>query len=137
MSEKATLRFETKADQPDGRDRAKESRDLILSSPLEESESDSQTITKYRPKTARPSLYRVILLNDDFTPMDFVVHILKKFFNKPESEANRLMLQVHSQGSATAGVFSFEIAETKVYLVNEYAKGHKHPLKCVMEKDPS
>ena len=77
----------------------------------------------------------MILLNDDFTPIDFVVHVLQKFFNKNIDDANKVMMQVHQQGSGIAGVFSHEIAETKVYLVNDYAKRNQHPLKSVMEKD--
>jgi ATP-dependent Clp protease adaptor protein ClpS len=100
-----------------------------------QNETEGLTITKPRPKMAKPSLYRVLLLNDDFTPMDFVVHVLQKFFNKPEPDATRIMLQVHEQGSGLAGIFTFEVAETKTYLVNEYAKGRRHPLKCVMERE--
>lgn len=87
-----------------------------------------------KPKTRAPSFYSVILLNDDFTPMDFVVHVLQKFFQKNLEEANLIMLQVHNQGSGVAGVFSYEIAETKVFLVNQYSKQHKYPLKCTLEK---
>ncbi|MBK7845485.1 MAG: ATP-dependent Clp protease adapter ClpS [Bdellovibrionales bacterium] len=96
--------------------------------------SQTGTLTKSRSKTKEPSLYKVVLLNDDFTPMDFVVQILKKFFGKSEAEANNIMLQVHNQGAGIAGVFSHEIAETKVYLVHEYSRQSQHPLKCVMEK---
>ena len=77
----------------------------------------------------------MILLNDDFTPMDFVVHVLQKFFMKTGDEANHIMLQVHQQGSGVAGIFSHEIAETKVYMVNDYARKSKHPLKSIMEKE--
>lgn len=87
------------------------------------------------PRVARPSLYKVILLNDDFTPMDFVISILKKFFSKSDGEAQRIMLQVHQDGAAIAGVYTFEVAETKVYLVNEFSRRHKFPLKCIMEKE--
>lgn len=98
---------------------------------------EGHIITKYKPKLAKPSFYKVLLLNDDYTPMDFVVHILKKFFAKSENEAARIMLEVHKQGVGVAGVFPFEVAETKVYFVNEYSKTHKHPLKCIMEKETS
>jgi ATP-dependent Clp protease adaptor protein ClpS len=87
-----------------------------------------------KPKTRTPPMYKVLLLNDDFTPMDFVIHILQKFFAKEYDEATRIMLQVHHQGAGVAGVFSFEIAETKVYQVNQYAKQRNQPLKCTMEK---
>ncbi len=106
--------------------------------PLFASENDTGsqtgTLTKSKSKTKEPSLYKVVLLNDDFTPMDFVVQILKKFFGKSEAEANNIMLQVHNQGAGIAGVFSHEIAETKVYLVHEFSRQSQHPLKCVMEK---
>ena len=86
-------------------------------------------------KLQKPSLYKVILLNDDFTPMDFVVHILKKFFNKDDSAAYDIMIEVHTQGSGVAGVFSFEIAEMKSAQVNAYSKENEHPLKTVIEKE--
>lgn len=98
-------------------------------------EGDEQVITKYRPKTAKPPLYRVMLLNDDFTPMDFVILVLKKYFMKSDAEATRIMLQVHTEGAGLAGVYTFEVAETKVYAVNEFSRRHKHPLKCIMEKE--
>ena len=94
----------------------------------------TQTLVKPKQELKEPSFYKVVLLNDDFTPMDFVVHILQKFFGKTGDDANKIMLQDHHQGSGVAGVYSHEIAETKVYLVNDYAKKNKHPLKCVMEK---
>src|SRR5271168_1231904 len=94
-----------------------------------ETEGDGLTVTKRKPQTEKPSLYRVILLNDDFTPMDFVLLILKKFFMRSDGEANRIMLQVHTEGAGLAGVYTFEVAETKVYTVNEFSRRHKHPLK--------
>ncbi len=87
-----------------------------------------------QPRTKTPSMYRVLLLNDDFTPMDFVIRILQKFFAKNMTEATQVMLQVHQQGAGVAGVFTYEIAETKVYQVNQFAKQHQYPLKCTMEK---
>lgn len=113
----------------------KKERSLVPKSSRNEPETDGLTITKPRPKVAKPSFYKVILLNDDFTPMDFVVHILKKFFSKSEPEAQAIMLEVHQKGSGLAGVFTFEVAETKSYMVNEYAKGHQHPLKCIVERE--
>ncbi len=98
-------------------------------------DGDEQVITKVRPQTAKPPLYRVILLNDDFTPMEFVILILKKFFMKSDAEAHRIMLQVHNDGAGLAGIYTFEVAETKVYSVNEFSRRHKHPLKCSMEKE--
>ena len=87
-----------------------------------------------QPRTKTPSMYRVLLLNDDFTPMDFVIRILQKFFAKNMTDATKIMLQVHQQGAGVAGVFTYEIAETKVYQVNQFAKQNQHPLKCTMEK---
>lgn len=101
--------------------------------PLEQ----SGVATQERVKTKRPSMYRVILLNDDFTPMDFVVHVLKKFFDRSESEAMEVMLQVHHQGAGVAGVYQYDIAEMKVVTVNAFAKKNQHPLKCIMEKESS
>lgn len=97
--------------------------------------SGTQVLTRPKPKLMPPSMYKVILLNDDFTPMDFVVHILVKFFSKTETEAADIMLQVHQQGSGVAGIFTHEVAETKVYLVNDYSRKNRHPLKCIMEPD--
>ncbi len=97
-------------------------------------DSGVRTAPITRPRTKTPSMYRVLLLNDDFTPMDFVIHVLQKFFAKNMTEATTIMLQVHQQGAGVAGVFTYEIAETKVYQVNQAAKQNKHPLKCTMEK---
>lgn len=91
--------------------------------------------TEAKAKTEIPSLYRVILLNDDFTPMDFVVHVLKAFFDKTDVESVEIMLSVHHKGFGIAGVYQFDIAETKVFQVNQYARKNEHPLKCVLEKD--
>ncbi len=94
----------------------------------------AQTLVRPDAKTKAPSLYKVIILNDDFTPREFVVHILVRFFGKSETEANTLMLRVHHQGSGVAGTYSHEIAETKTYQVNTYSKQNQFPLKCVMEE---
>jgi ATP-dependent Clp protease adaptor protein ClpS len=88
-----------------------------------------------RPKTKRPSLYKVLLLNDDYTPMDFVVHVLEHVFGKSRDEAIEIMLHVHHQGVGVCGVYTFEIAETKVAQVIELARRHEHPLQCTMEKE--
>src|SRR6185312_4611800 len=103
--------------------------------PDQHDDPDQLVITETKPKTARPPLYKVVLLNDDFTPMDFVILILKKFFMKSEVEAARIMMQVHSEGAGLAGIYTYELAETKVYAVNEFSRRHKHPLKCIMEKE--
>lgn len=91
-------------------------------------------ITRTKPQTKRPSLYRVLLLNDDYTPMEFVVHVLERFFNKNRDDANRIMLHVHHHGVGECGVFTYEVAETKVTQVMDFARKHQHPLQCVMEK---
>ena len=91
-------------------------------------------ITKTKPQTKRPSLYRVLLLNDDYTPMEFVVHVLEKFFQKDVEAATKIMLHVHHHGIGECGIFTYEIAETKVTQVMDFARKHQHPLQCVMEK---
>ncbi len=91
-------------------------------------------ITEPKTRTKTPPMYQVILMNDDYTPMDFVIHVLQKFFNKETTEATQIMLDVHNKGAGICGIFSYEIAETKVYLVNQYARQNRHPLKCTMEK---
>ena len=91
-------------------------------------------ITKTRPKTKRPSLYRVLLLNDDYTPMEFVVLVLERFFNKDRETAQRIMMHVHQHGIGECGVFTYEVAETKVTQVMDFARKHQHPLQCIMEK---
>lgn len=94
----------------------------------------TSVITKVKPKTKRPNLYRVLILNDDYTPMEFVVHVLEKFFNKDVEAATTIMLHVHHHGIGECGVFTYEIAETKVTQVMDFARKHQHPLQCVMEK---
>jgi ATP-dependent Clp protease adaptor protein ClpS len=91
-------------------------------------------ITKTRPQTKRPSMYRVLLLNDDYTPMEFVVHVLERFFNKDREAATQIMLHVHHHGIGECGVYTYEVAETKVTQVMDFARKHHHPLQCVMEK---
>ena len=87
-----------------------------------------------KPKLKRPPLYKVFLLNDDYTPMDFVVHILEVFFSMHRENATRIMLEVHTRGKGICGIFTHEIAETKVSLVNDYSRENQHPLLCEMEK---
>ncbi len=96
--------------------------------------SGTAVITKTRPQTKRPNMYRVLLLNDDYTPMEFVVIVLQRFFNKTADEATRIMLHVHHHGVGECGVFTYEIAETKVTQVMDFARKHQHPLQCIMEK---
>ena len=91
-------------------------------------------ITKPKAKTKKPNLYRVLLLNDDYTPMEFVVLVLERFFNKSREDATQIMLHVHQNGVGECGVFTYEVAETKVTQVMDFARKHQHPLQCVMEK---
>ena len=88
-----------------------------------------------RPKTKRPPLYKVLILNDDYTPMEFVVHVLERFFGMNHAQAFEIMLTVHKKGLAVVGVFSYEIAETKVAQVMDFAQRHQHPLQCTMERE--
>lgn len=95
----------------------------------------TEVITRTKPKTQKPSLYRVLLLNDDYTPMEFVIHVLERFFQKDREAATRIMLHVHNHGVGECGVFTYEVAETKVTQVMDFARQHQHPLQCVMEKN--
>lgn len=96
--------------------------------------SGTAIITRTKTKTKRPSLYRVLLLNDDYTPMEFVVHVVQKFFNKSQEDAYQIMMHVHQNGVGECGIFTYEVAETKVTQVMDFARKHQHPLQCVMEK---
>jgi ATP-dependent Clp protease adaptor protein ClpS len=93
------------------------------------------TITKTEPKTKKPNLYKVILLNDDYTPQEFVVWLLEAVFNKDREAATRIMLHVHQTGVGICGIYTFEVAETKVAQVLELARRNEHPLQCTMEKE--
>jgi len=92
-------------------------------------------IVKPKAKTKKPSMYKVLMLNDDYTPMEFVVHILERFFAKSRQEATRIMLHVHRRGVGICGVYTYEVAETKVTQVMDFARQHQHPLQCTLEKD--
>jgi ATP-dependent Clp protease adaptor protein ClpS len=92
-------------------------------------------VVKAKPKTKKPSMYKVLMLNDDYTPMEFVVHILERFFAKSRQEATRIMLHVHRRGVGVCGVYTYEVAETKVTQVMDFARQHQHPLQCTLEKD--
>ncbi len=94
----------------------------------------TSVITRTTTQTKKPSLYRVLLLNDDYTPMEFVVDVLRRFFGKDPEEATRIMLHVHNNGVGQCGIYTYEIAETKVTQVMEFARKHQHPLQCIMEK---
>jgi len=97
--------------------------------------TETSVIAKSRPKLKRPPLYKVLLLNDDFTPMEFVVHVLEKFFSVNHDKAVQIMLAVHQKGIAVVGVYSHEVAETKVTQVMDYSRKNQHPLQCTMEKE--
>ena len=88
-----------------------------------------------RAKTKRPSMYKVLMLNDDYTPMEFVVHVLERFFSKSREEATQIMLHVHRRGVGICGVYTYEVAETKVTQVTEFARRNQHPLRCTLEKE--
>lgn len=98
-------------------------------------EGKTGLVTKTRPKTKRPSLYKVLLLNDDYTPMDFVVSVLQRFFSLSREQATQVMLKVHREGMGVCGIFPRDVAATKVEQVKSYAKQHQHPLQCVMEEN--
>jgi ATP-dependent Clp protease adaptor protein ClpS len=91
--------------------------------------------TKTRTKTKKPSMYKVLMLNDDYTPMEFVVLVLEQFFEKQHEEAIKIMLHVHQKGVGICGVFTYEVAETKVTQVMDFARKHEHPLQCTLEKE--
>ena len=101
------------------------------------SNGDSGTIvvTETKTKTKKPSMYKVLLLNDDYTPMEFVVHILERIFHKSHEEATQIMLHVHQKGIGVCGVYTYEIAETKVNQVMDLARQNQHPLQCTLEKE--
>ena len=108
---------------------------ITMSDKDEPDDGDSGVILETRKKTQRPPLYKVMLLNDDYTPMEFVVHVLERFFGMNHAQSFELMLTVHKKGLAVVGVFSFEVAETKVAQVMDFARRHQHPLQCTMEKE--
>lgn len=94
-----------------------------------------QVVTKTKEKTEKPSMYKVLLLNDDYTPMEFVTHVLERFFAKSQEDAHQIMLHVHNHGVGICGVYTYEVAETKVSQVIDFARQNQHPLQCTMEKD--
>lgn len=108
---------------------------LLMSDRKDGPGEDHSVITQTRPKTQRPPMYKVMLLNDDYTPMEFVVHVLERYFGMDHGRAFEIMLTVHKKGLAVVGVYSFEVAETKVVQVMEAARRHQHPLQCTMEKE--
>ncbi|ORU90726.1 MAG: ATP-dependent Clp protease adaptor ClpS [Cycloclasticus sp. symbiont of Poecilosclerida sp. M] len=103
--------------------------------PFEHDDDGELAVEAARPKLKKPSMYKVLLLNDDFTPMDFVVATLKKFFHKDHEEAVKITMSVHLNGVGICGIFSKEIAETKVNYVQAYSQANQHPLQCTMEME--
>ncbi len=97
--------------------------------------TNTGVVTRTKPKTKKPSMYKVLMLNDDYTPMEFVVHVLERFFGKGREEATQIMLHVHQRGVGICGVYPYEIAETKVTQVMDFAIQHQHPLQCTLEKE--
>lgn len=97
--------------------------------------NDTGLLTRTKVRTKKPSLYKVLLLNDDYTPMEFVVHVLELYFGLDVERATQVMLHVHQKGVGVCGVYTYEVAETKVTQVTEYARKNQHPLQCTMEKD--
>ena len=96
---------------------------------------NTAVVVKARPRTRKPAMFKVLMLNDDYTPMEFVVHVLERFFQKTRDEATRIMLNVHKRGVGVCGVYTYEVAETKVTQVMDLARQNQHPLQCTIEKD--
>ena len=97
--------------------------------------TDGLAVQEAKPKLKKPTLYKVMLINDDYTPMEFVVVVLQRIFNKPREQAVRIMLNVHQKGAGVCGVYPREIAETKVKQVSDFAAENQHPLQCTMEPE--
>jgi ATP-dependent Clp protease adaptor protein ClpS len=108
---------------------------ITMSSDNDRPDEDIGVVTATRPKTKRPPMYKVLMLNDDFTPMEFVVLVLERFFGLSSSQSVEIMMTVHQKGVALVAVFSFEVAETKVTQVMDFAQRNQHPLQCTMEKE--
>lgn len=105
-----------------------------MTNQLDHKNDDGLVLQEAKPRVKRPPLYKVLLLNDDYTPMEFVVHVLEKIFGMNREKATQIMLHVHTRGVGVCGVYSRDVAETKVALVNDYSRENQHPLKCVMEE---
>ncbi len=102
--------------------------------PRRSGDNDTGIVVEERTRTKKPSMYKVIMLNDDYTPMEFVVHVLRKLFNKSDEDATRIMLHIHQKGVGVCGVYTYEVAETKVQGVMDLARKNQHPLQCTLEK---
>lgn len=98
-------------------------------------DEDIGVVLKPRERTKRPAMYKVLMLNDDYTPMEFVIHVLERFFNRTQQDATQIMLHVHQRGVGVCGVYTYEVAETKVAQTMDLARQHQHPLQCTIEKD--
>jgi|TARA_B110000263_G_C15088623_1_gene409776 ATP-dependent Clp protease adaptor protein ClpS len=107
---------------------------LEMSDETDNQQDEGLALQEAKPKLKRPPMYKVILINDDYTPMEFVVHILEEFFSRDREAATRIMLEVHTSGKGVCGIYTHEIAETKVSQVNLYARENQHPLLCTLEK---
>jgi len=105
-----------------------------MSAHRQDDAQDGFAVEEVKPKLKQPPLYKVIILNDDFTPMEFVVEVLQKFFGMDQEKATQIMLHVHTRGVGVCGVYTRDVAETKVHQVNNYARENQHPLLCTMEK---
>ena len=110
-------------------------KNIYMVKPDKENQGSIELGIMTRTKTTKPAMYRVLLLNDDFTPMEFVVHVLEKLFGKNNQDATEIMLQVHRRGAGVCGIYTYEVAETKVAQVMDYARKNEHPLQCTMEKE--
>ena len=106
-----------------------------MSNDKKEIQEEGGVATLTRPKVKQPRMYKVVMMNDDYTTMDFVIHVLQKYFHKTYDEANKIMLNVHHKGKDICGLYPYDVAATKVMQVNDYAKKSEMPLKCVMEKN--
>ncbi|MCX8506003.1 MAG: ATP-dependent Clp protease adapter ClpS [Alphaproteobacteria bacterium] len=106
-----------------------------MSGDIKRNLSEEGVIVRDKPQTKKPPMYKVLMLNDDYTPMEFVIHVLERFFAKNREEATRIMLHVHQQGVGICGVFTYDVAETKVTQVMDFARKHLHPLQCTLDKD--
>lgn len=103
--------------------------------PVGSNEPNDAVVVKPRPKTRKPTMYKVLMLNDDYTPMEFVVYVLERFFFKNREQATQIMLNVHRRGVGVCGVYTYEVAETKVTQVMDLARQNQHPLQCTIEKE--
>ena len=136
----ASITGRTKADQilgnsEDRRQKTGDTRQAMTDRDTDKDGGQSQVILETRQRTKKPSMYKVIMLNDDYTPMEFVVYVLQRFFNMSDSQATAIMLNVHQRGVGICGVYSYEVAEAKATQVMDYARQNEHPLQLQIEKE--